>query len=72
MSELLFGPDPEWPEDGEPAYRALASYYREKITSGALPDGTKLPSQHQMVEQSKLLSESVGVEPKRRIRISRR
>ncbi len=28
--------------------------------------------QHQMVEQSKLLSESVGVEPKRRIRISRR
>lgn len=36
---------------GESAYRALASYYREKITSGALPDGAKLPSQHQMVEQ---------------------
>ena len=28
--------------------------------------------QHQMVEQAQLLSESVGVEPKRRIRISRR
>jgi hypothetical protein len=28
--------------------------------------------QHQLVEQAKLLSESVGVEPKRRIRISRR
>ncbi len=28
--------------------------------------------QHQIVEQAKLLSESVGVEPKRRIRVSRR
>lgn len=28
--------------------------------------------QHQMVEQAQLLSESVGVEPKRRIRVSRR
>ena len=28
--------------------------------------------QHQLVEQAKLLSESIGVEPKRRIRISRR
>ena len=28
--------------------------------------------QHQMVEQANLLSESVGVEPRRRIRISRR
>lgn len=52
--ELLFGPHPEWPEDGQPAYQALAGLYRTLITTGAIPDGAKLPSQREMVERHKL------------------
>ena len=46
-------------ETGEPLELAPQNSYLRRM-------------QHQMVEQSKLLSESIGVEPKRRIRISRR
>ena len=45
-------------ESGEPVELAPQNSYIRRV-------------QHQMVEQAKLLSESVGVEPKRRIRVSR-
>lgn len=50
MSELLFGPHPEWPDDDEPRYRQIAKEYRQKIIGGELRDGDKLPSESQLCE----------------------
>jgi len=51
MSELGFGPHPDWPEDAdEPRYRQIAKEYRQKIINGELHDGDKLPSESQLCE----------------------
>ncbi len=49
MSELLFGPHPDWSDD-EPRYRQIAKEYRQKIIGGELHDGDKLPSESQLCE----------------------
>lgn len=51
MSELVFGPHPEWPDDDEPRYRQIAKEYRKKIISGELQDGDKLPSESQLCQR---------------------
>jgi GntR family transcriptional regulator len=50
MSELVFGPHPDWSDDDEPRYRQIAKEYRQKIISGELHDGDKLPSESQLCE----------------------
>ena len=50
MSELVFGPHPDWPDDDEPRYRQIAKDYRKKIINGELRDGDKLPSESQLCE----------------------
>lgn len=51
MSELMFGPDPDWPDDGsEPAYKRIARELAAEIAAGRLADGAKLPSESQLCE----------------------
>lgn len=50
MSELVFGPHPDWSDD-EPRYRQIAKEYRQKIVNGELHDGDKLPSESQLCER---------------------
>ncbi|MGW5050647.1 GntR family transcriptional regulator [Actinokineospora sp. NPDC004072] len=48
MSELVFGPHPDFPDNEEAAYRRIAKLYRDKIISGDLQDGEKLPSEREL------------------------
>ncbi|MGH3708183.1 MAG: GntR family transcriptional regulator [Pseudonocardiaceae bacterium] len=50
MSELVFGPHPDWPDDDEPRYRQIAKEYRQKIINDELHDGDQLPSESQLCE----------------------
>lgn len=65
------------PSDEEAALSETEEAIEHVVTTGEAIELTPQNSfirrlQHQMVEEAKLLSESIGVEPKRRIRISRR
>ncbi len=50
MSELMFGDHPEFPDNDEPLYKKIAKEYRQKIVSGELQDGEKLPSEAQLCD----------------------
>lgn len=50
MSELMFGDHPEFPDNDEPRYKQIAKEYRQKIISGELQDGEKLPSEAQLCD----------------------
>ena len=50
MSELMFGDDPDFPDNDEPRYKQIAKEYRKRIIDGELKDGEKLPSEAQLCE----------------------